>query len=271
MVFGTGDPGVLWLRPRSCVLGSSQRSLITKTPTLEQETWDAVFLEGQHVGHVHTSVFREPGPTGDLLRIEHEEVFVLLSNNNRIETRLTTMSLETPDGGLLEFTSVLRQGELPFNHGNDRSAWSRNELQLDSTSTPPAGRRRLRCHGRRNSAAPIVAGSLKNKPLAPGETRTLRYLDVGTNQLATTVLTAIDFEETDLTTGSRRLLRVESKTSISRTYDQQHAMDDENGEILQGTDRGDAQLHGHSGYQGRSAAEGDPDRFRPGKDIGRPC
>jgi hypothetical protein len=54
---------------------------------------------------------------------------------------------------------------------------------------------------------------------------------VGTNQLATTVLTAADYEETDMIAGSRRLLRVEAQTSISGQRINRTLWIDEKGEI----------------------------------------
>lgn len=217
--------------------------------TLEQETWDVVFLSGQRVGHVHTSVFREPGTGGDRLRIEQHEALTLRSNNNRIETKTSIRSLETPDGQLLEFTSILPQGELPLKTDGHVEG---NELHLEVGTVSEksmAGSRSgspqqfdLDTTGKKTKVtlpwAPEfggpyqVAGSLQAKPLAPGETRTLRYLDAATNQLATTVLTAFDYEETDLTAGSQRLLRVEAKTTISGHTINSTLWMDQDGDIL---------------------------------------
>ncbi len=181
---------------------------------LEQEIWDVVFLSGERVGHVHTSVFRVPRTTGDVLRIQQEEVLTLRSNNNRIEARTKTTSIEDLDGGLIELSSVQHQGATPI---ETTGRVVGNQLQLEvgaggqktSVSLPWAS----------GYGGPYrVASSLQNKPLVPGETRTLRYFDVGTNQLATGTLTAVDFEETELAAGTRqRLLRVESKTTFDGT------------------------------------------------------
>ena len=199
--------------------------------TLDQETWDVVFLSGERVGHIHTRVFRESVPDGDRLRIEQNEVLTLRSNNNRIETSTSIQSLETPDGKLLEFTSILPQGELPL---KTTGLVVGNELRIEVATashkpraTPDSDDSRqfeVTTTGQKTTttlpwAAEFggpyrVASSLRAKPLSPGETRTLRYLDAATNQLATTVLTASDYEATDLTEGSSSLLRVEAKTMI---------------------------------------------------------
>ncbi len=178
---------------------------------LEQEIWDVVFLSGERVGHVHTSVFREPRATGDVLRIQQEEVLTLRSNNNRIEASTKTTSIETPDGGLIEFTSVQHQGATPM---ETTGRVVGNQLQLEAGAG--GQKTNVLLPWASEYGGPYrVAGSLQDKPLAPGETRTLRYFDVGTNQLATGTLTAVDFEETELMPGARqRLLRVESKTSF---------------------------------------------------------
>jgi hypothetical protein len=195
---------------------------------LEQETWDVVFLSGERVGHVHTSVFREPHPTGDVLRVQHKEVLTLRSNDNRIEASTTLTSVETPDGRLLEFTSVLPQGDTPM---ETTGRVVDDELRLEVGT---GGKKtKVSLPWAPEFGGPYrVPGSLRNEPLSPGETRTLRYFDVGTNQLATRTLTAADFEETDLTAGSRRrLLRVESQTSIGGNTIKSTLWTDENGEI----------------------------------------
>lgn len=216
---------------------------------LEQETWDVVFLSGERVGYVHTSVFRDSGPSGERLRIEQDEALTLRSNNNRIETKTSVQSLETPDGQLLEFTSILPQGELPL---KTTGRVIGNELHLEvatasqkTDSTPESdssSQFQVGTTGQKTKVAlpwapefggPYhVAGSLQAKPLAPGETRTLRYLDAATNQLATTVLTALDYEETDMTVGSKRLLRTNAKTTISGHRINSTLWTDENGDIL---------------------------------------
>jgi Transglutaminase-like superfamily len=217
--------------------------------TLGQETWDVVFLSGERVGHIHTSVFRESGTTGDRLRIEQYEALTLRSNNNRIDTKTAIRSLETLDGQLLEFTSILPQGELPLKTDGHVEG---NELHLEvgtvseeSMAVSGSGNSRqfdLETTGKKTKVtlpwAPDfggpyrVAGSLQANPLAPGETRTLRYLDAATNQLSTTVLTASDYEETDLTAGSERLLRAEAKTTIGGHTINSILWTDEQGEVL---------------------------------------
>ena len=177
---------------------------------LERETWDSVFLAGERVGYVHTSVFREPGSGGDILRIEQEEALTVRRDDIRLETRSSFTSQETPDGQLLEFRSVLSQGGAPM-EATGRVVG--NELQLQ-----------LSTMGRKTEASLAwkpefggpysVANSLLTKPLVPGETRSLCYFDVATNRPATRTMTAVDFEDTQLLSETRRLLRVNAQTSL---------------------------------------------------------
>lgn len=227
----------------------SPDSTPTTDATLQQETWDVVFLSGERVGYSHTAVFRESAPAGERLRIELDEVLTLRSNNNRIQTRTSIQSLETPDGQLLEFTSILPQGELPLKTtgrviGNElhlevataKQGW---DSQIESGASD---RFQVATTGQKTEVAlpwapefggPYhIAGSLQAKPLAPGETRTLRYLDAATNQLATTVLAASDYEETDLIVGSRKLLRTNAKTTISGHTINSTLWIDESGDVL---------------------------------------
>lgn len=209
-----------WLLPAIVAVlgcGPTSRSTLStgsrgsEDARLEQETWDVVFLNGERAGHIHTSVFRETRSAGDVLRIEQEEALTLRRGDNRIDTRSTTTSIETPDGRLLEFTCDLVQGNIPL---EARGQVIGNELQLEVGA---AGRKtKESLPWAEEFGGPYrVPLALKSQPLAPGETRVFRYLDAGTNQLATRTLTAADFEETQLTRQSRRLLRVESQTSIA--------------------------------------------------------
>ena len=196
--------------------------------TLVQETWDVVFLAGERVGYAHTSVFRESPPAGERLRIEHNEALTLRSNNNQIEARTSVTSLETPDGRLLEFTSALPQGEIPL---KTTGRVDGNELLLEVGTD--GKKTKVTLPWAPEFGGPYcVVRSLRAKPMAPGETRTLRYLDAATNQLATTVLTASDYEETDLIVDSRRLLRVEDKTTVTQHTINAIRWTDKNGEIF---------------------------------------
>ncbi|MHB8897492.1 MAG: hypothetical protein ACYC6Y_01955, partial [Thermoguttaceae bacterium] len=157
-----------------------------------RETWEMIFLSGQRVGHIHTSVFRESHATGDVLRIEHEEVLNLRSNNNQIQARTAITARETPDGRLVDFTSALPQGSTPLETVGRVVG---NELHLEVAAG--AQKTQVSLPWDPQYGGPYrVNSSLLEDPLSPGETRTLRYLDVATNQLATRTMTAAGFEET---------------------------------------------------------------------------
>ncbi len=195
--------------------------------TLKRETWDSVFLAGEHVGYVHTLVSREPGPSGDVLRIEQEESLTIRRDSSRMETQSAFTSQETPDGQFLEFRSVLSQGDVPM---ETTGRVVDNELQLEVSTM---GRKtKASLAWKPEFGGPYcVANSLLTKPLVPGESRSLCFFDIATNQPATRVMTAVDFEDTQLLTETRRLLRVDARTTLGGFTINSTLWTDEGGDI----------------------------------------
>lgn len=195
---------------------------------LEDETWDVVFLKGQRVGYSHAAVYREQRDSQDVLRVECREALTLRSYGNLLRMESEYVSVETPEGQLLEFSSSLPQGGTPMRTVGRVVG---DQLQL-RVSTSGKTLETAIPWSEQYGGAYGLAGSLKRQPLRPGEARTVRALDVASNQAATTSLRAVDYEETELISGSRRLLRVEMTTEMAGREIQGTLWIDDEGEIL---------------------------------------
>ena len=74
-------------------------------PAEAQDSWDAVFLSGQKVGHIHTFVAPVKDKGRDLVRVRVDMVLSFKRDKDRvtIETRYGT--IETPEGAVLRLDS----------------------------------------------------------------------------------------------------------------------------------------------------------------------
>lgn len=174
--------------------------------TAERETWHIIEMGGNRVGYDHKTE-REENHDGQRVRRTEVEMRMTIQrygqaseNNNRYRT------LETLDGKLLSFTS----------QGLPADATGQVESGVLTIETTSVGKRTTRTIEWPDDAGGFFAveHSLRQKPMQPGETRTLRYLQPGFNSLCTEELTAGDYESTELKSGKHDLLRIESELHV---------------------------------------------------------
>ncbi len=171
----------------------------------EFESWDVAQVDGQRIGYAQTTLrlAEEAGRQVAKLR----QVLKLSLQRFGQETRYEVdySDTETPEGVLLDFELVMKQGTTPM-RTTGKVVGDRMELQIESQNQKqnhsvawPAG------------AAGLLGPelSLRAKPMKPGERRTVEHLDIG-NQTATTEMTAKDETPVELLGGSFRLLKIDS-------------------------------------------------------------
>ncbi len=167
-------------------------------------------MRGVKVGYAHT--VRRPFKEDDQERVEIDMMFALgvarAGEANDQQTRL--LSIETPEGRLVRFRSVADVGSGPMvmigqTKGTKLELAQKGaavrEVDWPADAVGFSG----------------VEESLRRKPLTPGERREFTVLVPFLNQVARAELVAVDYEETALLTGTKRLLRVEVATRIAGT------------------------------------------------------
>ncbi|HWC89397.1 MAG TPA: hypothetical protein VG433_07075, partial [Pirellulales bacterium] len=195
-----------------------------------RETWDAVYLQGKKVGHAHQ--FDETVAEGGLTLLRSTNEVELMAQRFGDQSRLTfkVVSWETPEGQLVRFRTESHMSDTTsITEGRVQG----HELKLEVKPTTAGGEptRQTIAWSPDIGSFNAVERSLREHPLKPGQQRTIRALEPLVNQVASSELSARDFETTDLPAGKRRLLRVERITRLAGTNIPSMFWVDESGEV----------------------------------------
>lgn len=167
------------------------------------------YIAGAKVGHSHTTL--TPQPDG-LVRIDSQEVMTIQRGGLAITNRVTLLSVEKPTGELSRFESRADLG--PTETQSRGEVLPGGKLRLETGSQGQTTTETIPWH--EDWGGFFAADrSLEARPMKPGESRTLHSLQPIVNQVAEIELKAADFEETQLLTGSRRLLRIEGQMTLA--------------------------------------------------------
>ena len=171
----------------------------------QRETWDVVSLQGARVGYGHVRFSLAGTKDEPRIRIDGEHRLSMQRFGQANEQQMNLSTVESPDGGLLEFRSETVAGPAPLIVSGRVDG---NELIVERGTGPQATTKRIAWSADHGGFFATEL-SLLRQPLAPGERRELKALmpmfdDV---LVADILLTAHDFEAIELPQGSRRLLR----------------------------------------------------------------
>ena len=176
------------------------------------DSWDAVFLQGSKVGHVHTFIEPVTDKGRKLLRVR----FDMTLNYKRLKDTITVEfqygTIETLDGEVLRLdTRTVAAETVTRAHGDVVDG----KMNLNFQSGGPIERKSI-------PWGPDVRGpyaaeqSMARKPMEPGEVRELKMFQPELNEVCGIKLTAVKEEEVELGGGTKRtLLRVEQTTMLS--------------------------------------------------------
>jgi hypothetical protein len=163
-------------------------------------------LQGSKIGYGRTTVRPVSKDGRELVAIDGLNHLSITRFGQTSEQEVTMGTLETPSGEVVEFKTVVAFGPAPT------IVTGRVEGQQMLVTTSTQGR---------SQTSPIpwspdilgfrgIEQSLADKPLAPGEKRSLKMLMPLVNQVAEVELTAIDHETTPVLGVEAKLLRVDS-------------------------------------------------------------
>lgn len=175
------------------------------TQPAPQESWYAMFVEGNKVGYGRTAVTSLATGSRPLSKLEEQVFFSVSRNGQKTEEKIVSTGIETATGELLSFSTeidagpepIVTQGEL---HGGQMKFQTMTTGKTTSSAIDwPAG----------TGGFKATEESLLNQPPQPGETRKLSGLMIGFNEVAQIELTAADFEPTTLLDHTEDLLRIQ--------------------------------------------------------------
>jgi hypothetical protein len=172
----------------------------------KEEFWEAYSMQGSRVGYAHTTIGEvvEEGQT--LIRTQNHAVTSMKRGGQTVKQQMTLTSWDTPEGQFVRFETRMTAGP---GEVVTRGRIAGGMLNIEVTTL-----------GKTQSQAipwnPAWGGlfasdrSLRDKPLKPGDTRTVRSLVPLLNVAGDTEMEAADYETVKLPAGETKLLRVET-------------------------------------------------------------
>ncbi len=193
----------------SGILGATEPPQSPPQERTTREAWDAVFIGGRKVGHIHLQV--EPVTAGDgheLLRIQVDSKLTLKRLDNQVIIATRYGTIETYEGQVLRLDARSLAGP-------NETRVSGDVLNGVMPLTLTAGGRQTRVElpwpdDVRGPYGPEL--SLTRSPMQPGERREIKTFIPDLNQIGLTILNAKQLESVELGGGTTiELLRVDSQ------------------------------------------------------------
>jgi hypothetical protein len=176
-----------------------------------QDSWDAVYLVGSKVGHIHTFVEPVKDRGRDLLRVRIDMELSYQRLKDRITTKMQYGTIETLDGQVLRLdTRILASDKEIRVHGD--AIGGKMNLMIDGTGQ----RQQESIPWGDDVRGPYAAEqSLSRSPMKPGETRSLKMFMPDLNRVCDVTLQSGSVEEVKLGGGvTRTLLKIAQTTKL---------------------------------------------------------
>lgn len=176
-----------------------------------EECWQVHYMQGAKAGYTHNKA-RQVEHAGARAR-EVEMLTVLhvtrFGQQTDIESRL--VYLERSDASLIRFDSTTNLGNGPSKVSGQATA---GQLEMKAAGQVKASTRPLKPGTLGFSG---IDHTLKERPMRPGEKRQLDVLMPLMFEVGHVELSAHDYEQTKLLTGSQKLLKIASTTHLGTT------------------------------------------------------
>jgi hypothetical protein len=201
------------------IIGLAAAIALVGSGARAQESWDAIYLAGTKVGHVHTYVEKLKSQGKDYLRVRIDMEQRIKRGRDFSVTRITYGTIEGLDGQVYRLDTLTDLGGQKLRTHGDVI---HGEMELI-----------LEGNGVKNSVVipwgPEVRGpyaaelSMARNPMKEQETRSLKMFMPAVNKICDVELKALSIEPTVMGDGSKRsLLHVEQKTSIDGKHKPEH-------------------------------------------------
>jgi hypothetical protein len=191
-------------------VGTGDRPVELENVAVERNIWSIYLMQGKRVGYDHTTLSSAVSSGKKVMVIDQLTHLKIkrFSQNTEIETRLR--SVETPDGGLTEFSCEMRQGTTPL---KVKGRVQGKRLNITTTTKGNTSTDSILW-------SPEFKGflggeqSLLDSPMQPGQKRTIHALMAILNQVATIKMVAGEREPVQLLTGTYELLKIEATITL---------------------------------------------------------
>jgi hypothetical protein len=226
-----------------------------------RETWDVYRMAGAKIGYGRTTVRRATDKDGARITTESLMHMKVQRYGEATQQEIRVMATETPEGVLRTFHSEIQDGPMPVCTTGEVHG---DRLQLEMTSAGKTTRTSVPWSAQYGGPFAFEE-SLRHQPMKPGERRKIKAWDVS-NQVTETDMTARQYEQTPLLSGSFSLLRIDA---LNRMPDGQTitsvAWTDSQGEVLKS--RVEPNIEAMRVPEEVAKAEGDIGNFDLGRNM----
>jgi len=175
-----------------------------------RDRWNVYYIQGKRVGYDRITITDEVRAGEKVMLIEQLTHLAIKRFGQTTEQETNLRSVETPSSGLISFQCEMRQAAMPI---KSEGKVAGDKLQIATTA------------GGKTTVDSIdwspdfkgflgVEQSLLDKPMQPGEKRTIRTLMAMMNQVATVELAAKQRERVQLLSGTYELMRIEAAVKL---------------------------------------------------------
>lgn len=194
-----------------------------------EESWAVIYMSGQRVGFGRSSVRKVERDRQTVYLCAHEEHITMRRFGQQIKMISRTKTEETEDGHLLNYTFEMENP--PAQSTRSVGTIEGASLKIESTIAGRTSTRNLKWND--SILSPMYQDRLlREQPLKPGESRSLRVFMPELANIADIRLQADDYREVKLHDGSlKKLLKVRISQSILPGVEMRAYLD-ENGESL---------------------------------------
>jgi hypothetical protein len=178
-------------------------------PKLLDEAWDAVYMEGEKIGYVHSVARAVKEGDRSLVHLQADSVMSMKRFGQTVEMKQQMNSYETPEGKLVRFeTRTLASQFEMYSRGEVAGKQLKLTVRSFGKETTPT------VPWSDDLVAPYAEEQLKHKKLKPGEQLVYRMFVPDLNRVAQVTLTGAEPEETELLASKRKLRRVRSEMRL---------------------------------------------------------
>lgn len=183
-------------------------------PERDRETWEVLRIGEARVGYSRTTICTERCRGAQVLRIEGTSRMKFNRAGEQVELGVDFGSRQTPGGRLIDFRTLISQG--PAAIQDTRARVVGDKLQIETTTQGKAVAASVPWAA--DFGGPLASQlGLLEKPMEPGERRTVHEIVPAANVVGTTEMVAHDYEPVNLPGRSPspgRLLRIDVSTSF---------------------------------------------------------
>lgn len=178
----------------------------------EEESWSVIYMSGKRVGYGRSTVRTEERRGRKIYLAAHEEHVTMRRFGQEIRMISRTRTEETEDGKLLRYTFEMENP--PAQSTRSTGTIDGNVLRIETTIAGRTSTRTLKWND--SIRSPMYQDRLlREKPLKPGDTRSIRVFMPEVANIADIRLQADDYREVKLHDGSlKKLLKVRMSQSI---------------------------------------------------------